>query len=77
MKKCYLIADYNILHKEAYTTLMDACNSLGVSYRMAMKGKREFKSKVIIEADIIQSELLKIKGRDIFKTRQKNVGNNN
>ena len=75
--KCYLVATDNILHSECYTTLVDACNSLGVSYRMAMQGKRVFKDRVIIDADIIQSDKLIIKGRDIYKTRQRNVGNNN
>lgn len=53
--KIYTITDNEEPGVEAFTTLVDACKALGVSYRMAILGKRIFKGKVITECKLIKS----------------------
>jgi hypothetical protein len=53
--KVYILTDNGEVNPEVFTTLAAACKALGVSYRMALRGKRTFKNKTITEATIVKS----------------------
>ena len=76
-KTCFVVSSNGVVSAEAYTTLKDACSNLGVSYRMAILGKREFKgNRVITSVKINKNVNLIRKGKNIFKKRA-NVGSAN
>jgi len=77
MEKCYVISINGIVCNEVYTTLKDACESLGVSYQMALRGKREFKKGLITDGVIEKSFAKVMQGRNVYKTGFNNVGNTN
>ena len=52
--KVYVCIDNGEAINQVFTSLRDGCNALGVSYQMAVRGKRIFKSKVIVEAEVIK-----------------------
>lgn len=77
MEKCYIISTNGVVCNEVYSTLKDACDNLGVSYQMAIRGKREFKRGLITDAKIEKSFAKVMQGRKLYKTRLNNVGDTN
>ena len=69
-KTCFVLCINGVVSPEAYTTLKDACSNLGVSYQMALRGKREFKKGLILTEVKIHKSIGKIReGKNLFKKR--------
>ena len=60
--KVYVCIDNGEAINQVFTSLRDGCNALGVSYQMAVRGKRIFKSKVIVEAEVIKCVAMRRNG---------------
>ncbi len=43
--KVYICINNGVIEPESYTTLIDACNSFGLSYDKAMRGTTDFGAK--------------------------------